>query len=142
MRNHKAFLFPLCLTFTLIFAAKSGAAESPPLRKIRAAFTLLSGSMAPPWVAHEASIFRKHGLEVEVIAMPSGIEGMNALIAGEVQFLQIAGGTTVSAALGGAAPGEGLRDQPLRHFDRYRGADRAAPFRSRAGKGCRHCAGR
>lgn len=102
MRNHKAFLFPLCLTFTLIFAAKSGAAESPPLRKIRAAFTSLSGSMAPPWVAHEAGIFRKHGLEVEVIAMPSGIEGMNALIAGEVNFLQIAGGTTVSAALGGA----------------------------------------
>ena len=102
MRNHKAFLFPLCLTFTLIFAAKSGVAESPPLRKIRAAFTSLSGSMATPWVAHEAAIFRKHGLEVEVIAMPSGIEGMNALIAGEVQFLQIAGGTTVSAALGGA----------------------------------------
>jgi len=72
------------------------------MRKIRAAFTSLSGSMAPPWVAHEAGIFRKHGLEVEVIAMPSGIEGMNALIAGEVQFLQIAGGTTVSAALGGA----------------------------------------
>ncbi|OGP28570.1 MAG: hypothetical protein A2038_06805 [Deltaproteobacteria bacterium GWA2_57_13] len=34
--------------------------------------------------------------------MPSGVEGMNALIAGEVLFLQIAGGTTVSAAVGGA----------------------------------------
>ena len=58
--------------------------------------------MAVPWLAREAGIFKKHGLEVEVIATPSGVEGMNALIAGEIAFLQIAGGTTVSAAVGGA----------------------------------------
>ncbi len=80
----------------------SHAADSPPLRKVRMAFTSLSGSMSPPWMAHMGGIFKKHGLEVEVIATPSGVEGMNALIAGEVQFLQISGGTTVSAALGGA----------------------------------------
>jgi NitT/TauT family transport system substrate-binding protein len=66
------------------------------------AFTSLSSVMCPPWIAREASIFNKHGLEVEVIATPTGVEGMNALIAGEVQFLQISGGTTASAALGGA----------------------------------------
>src|ERR1700741_474882 len=76
-------------------------AADAPLRKLRMAFTSLSGSMIPPWIAREAGIFNKHGLDVEVIATPSGVEGMNALIAGEVQFLQIAGGTTVSAALGG-----------------------------------------
>ena len=43
----------------------------------------------------EAGIF--HGLDVEVIATPTGVEDMNALIAGEVQFLQISGGTTASA---------------------------------------------
>jgi NitT/TauT family transport system substrate-binding protein len=57
--------------------------------------------MAPPWVAHEAGIFKKHGLQVEVIAMPSGVQGTNALIAGEVSFVQIAGGTTTGAAVGG-----------------------------------------
>src|SRR5262245_47929948 len=66
------------------------------------AFTSLSAVMMPPWLAREAGIFNKHGLEVEVIATPTGVEGMNALIAGEVQFLQISGGTTASAALGGA----------------------------------------
>lgn len=95
----KAF-FPFLLALISLSVAPVGAAE--PLRKIRMAFTSLSGSMAPPWVAREAKIFNKHGLEVEVIATPSGVEGMNALIAGEVQFLQIAGGTTVSAAVGGA----------------------------------------
>jgi NitT/TauT family transport system substrate-binding protein len=94
------------LIFSLLALAlaphRSSAAESMSLRKIRMAFTSLSGSMAPPWIAREAGIFKKHGLDVEVIATPSGVEGMNALIAGEVQFLQIAGGTTASAALGGA----------------------------------------
>ena len=66
------------------------------------AFTSLSSVMLPPWLAREAGIFNKHGLDVEVIATPTGVEGMNALIAGEVQFLQISGGTTASAALGGA----------------------------------------
>jgi NitT/TauT family transport system substrate-binding protein len=73
-----------------------------PARKVRMAFTSLSSVMCPPWIAREAGIFSKHGLDVEVIATPTGVEGMNALIAGEVQFLQISGGTTASAALGGA----------------------------------------
>ena len=92
----------ICLGLIFVFPPHPEGAEPSAPHKIRVAFTSLSGSQAPPWIAREAGIFRKHGLEVEVIAMPSGVEGMNALIAGEVQFLQIAGGTTVSAALGGA----------------------------------------
>jgi NitT/TauT family transport system substrate-binding protein len=100
----------LALLATLIFAlsvvgsapSPSAAAETAGLRKVRMAFTSLSSVMCPPWIAREAGIFTKHGLEVEVIATPTGVEGMNALIAGEVQFLQISGGTTASAALGGA----------------------------------------
>src|SRR5262244_677113 len=79
-----------------------GAAEQATLKKIPAAVTSISGSMAPPWAAHEAGIFRKYGLQVEVIAMPSGIQGISALIAGEVTFVQIAGGTTAGAAVSGA----------------------------------------
>jgi NitT/TauT family transport system substrate-binding protein len=83
-------------------SSSSDAAESSAPRKVRMAFTSLSSVMCPPWIAREAGIFTKHGLDVEVIATPTGVEGMNALIAGEVQFLQISGGTTASAALGGA----------------------------------------
>jgi len=90
----------LCLLHCFGAISAGLAAESP--RRIRAAVTAISGSMAPPWAAHEAGIFRKHGLEVEVIAMPSGVQGTNALIAGEVSFVQISGGTTTGAAVGGA----------------------------------------
>ena len=96
-RRFFAFVF---LALSLVPAAY--AADAPPLRKVRMAFTSLSSVMCPPWIAREIGIFNKHGLDVEVIATPTGVEGMNALIAGEVQFLQISGGTTASAALGGA----------------------------------------
>ena len=88
----------------LFFACTSAsdAADVLPLRKIRVAITSISGSMVPPWAANEAGIFKKYGLQVEVIATPSGIQGTNALIANELSFLQIAGGTTTGAAVGGA----------------------------------------
>jgi len=90
------------LALSLPPATYAGAADSQPLRKVRMAFTSMSSVMCPPWIARELGIFQKHGLDVEVIATPTGVEGMNALIAGELQFLQISGGTTASAALGGA----------------------------------------
>jgi NitT/TauT family transport system substrate-binding protein len=99
MRRHGLFL-SWGLIACLVAGASAAAGEAP--RKIRAAVTSISGSMAPPWAAHEAGIFRKYGLQVEVIAMPSGVQGTNALIAGEVAFVQIAGGTTAGAAVGGA----------------------------------------
>jgi NitT/TauT family transport system substrate-binding protein len=92
----------LALSVVGLAPTSSAAAETAGVRKVRMAFTSLSSVMCPPWIAREAGIFNKHGLEVEVIATPTGVEGMNALIAGEVQFLQISGGTTASAALGGA----------------------------------------
>jgi hypothetical protein len=47
--------FPiLCLVSALIFEHPLRAGEQPPLQKIRAAATPISGSMSPPWAATEA----------------------------------------------------------------------------------------
>lgn len=101
MTRNRLFLALSVIVF-FSFGFSTDAAEVPSLRKIRVAITSISGSMVPPWAAHEAGIFKKYGLQVEVIATPSGIQGTNALIANEVSFLQIAGGTTTGAAVGGA----------------------------------------
>ncbi len=100
IRNRLLLTFGVLTTFSASFSA--GAAEPSSLRKIRVAITSISGSMVPPWAANEAGIFKKYGLQVEVIATPSGIQGTNALIANEISFLQIAGSTTTGAAVGGA----------------------------------------
>ena len=98
----KRLFIALCMVGCLSLSASARAGEASPLRKIRAAITSISGSMAPPWAAHESGIFKRYGLQVEVIATPSGVQGTNALIAGEVAFVQIAGGTTTGATVGGA----------------------------------------
>ena len=90
-----------CLVGCLSASVSAAAGDPASLRRIRAAVTSISGAMSPPWAAHESGIFKKYGLQVEVIAMPSGVQGTNALIAGEVLFVQIAGGTTTGAAVGG-----------------------------------------
>jgi ABC-type nitrate/sulfonate/bicarbonate transport system substrate-binding protein len=98
----KRLFIALCMVGCLSLSASARAGEASSLRKIRAAITSISGSMVPPWAAHESGIFKKYGLLVDVIATPSGVQGTNALIAGEVAFVQIAGGTTTGAAVGGA----------------------------------------
>ena len=71
-------------------------------RPLRAGYTSISGNMTPLWAAREGGYFKKYGIDIDLISMPSGNEGMNALIAGELEFLAIAGSTTASAAVGGA----------------------------------------
>ncbi|TMA64265.1 MAG: ABC transporter substrate-binding protein [Deltaproteobacteria bacterium] len=84
----------------LVFSAATATAQEG--RKIRAGYASLSGNITPLWAAREAGLFKKHGLDIDLIAFPSGTEGMAAMIAGEIEFLAIAGSTTASAAIGGA----------------------------------------
>ncbi|HEY7060358.1 MAG TPA: ABC transporter substrate-binding protein [Chloroflexota bacterium] len=69
--------------------------------KIRAGYTAIAASMAPLWAADGGGYLAREGLDAEIINFPSGNEGIQALMAGETDFLQIAGATTVAAALGG-----------------------------------------
>ena len=71
-------------------------------RRLRAGYASLSGNMVPYWAGKDAGIYKKYGLDIDLIAFPSGTEGMAAMIAGEIEFLAIAGSTTASAAIGGS----------------------------------------
>ena len=93
---------PIVCLFLIVALLVGTAAQGQEMRKLKAAYTSISGNMTPLWAAREGGIFKKYGLDVELLSMPSGQEGMNALIAGELEFLQIAGSTTTAAAVGGA----------------------------------------
>ena len=54
-------LLLLCVLSCLGYWRDVSAGEISNPRKIRAAITSLSGSMVPPWAAHEAGIFKKYG---------------------------------------------------------------------------------
>lgn len=91
------------LSFTLaagllLCAANLNAAE-PPL--IRIAHGAYNEKIAVLWIGVEQGLFRKHGLNVEVINIRSGPQTIAALAAGEIQIAYTIPGTVLSAAAGG-----------------------------------------
>ena len=84
--------------FFLLLATSLSAQE----RRLRSGYASLSGNMTPFWVAKEGGYFKKYGLDIDQVAFPSGNEGMAATIAGEIEFIAIAGSTTASANIGGS----------------------------------------
>jgi len=69
---------------------------------LRIASSGLSGELLPLWIAQDRLIFKKHGLDTEVITIQGGPLAIQALVSGSVQFH--AGGTssTIEARIGGA----------------------------------------
>jgi ABC-type nitrate/sulfonate/bicarbonate transport system substrate-binding protein len=66
-----------------------GAGESRSQTKlpaVRVAYSALSAGIGVLWLTHEQGIFRKHGLESNLVYMRSGTTAAQALLAGEIEF--------------------------------------------------------
>jgi NitT/TauT family transport system substrate-binding protein len=73
------------------------------LDKIRIGLSSVSALHGAVWVAEEKGLFKKHGMEPEVIVIGGGAaRGVSALIAGDIQFLSGAGDAVINANLRGA----------------------------------------
>ena len=88
-----------CLFLILSLRLLSAVAEA---KEIRVVYSSITASQSVAWIAQETGIYRKHGLDVQLVYISSGSRAMNALIAGETPLLFSAGSPAVSAALGGA----------------------------------------
>ena len=60
------------------------------LEKISAGYGAISGSSAPIWVAKEARLFEKYGLEADLVYIP-GPRNIMALVGGSIQFANHSG---------------------------------------------------
>ena len=92
----KRIRFFVASLFSVTVLALPASAPAQEGRRLRAAYTSISGNMTPLWAARDGGYLKKYGLDVDIISMPSGNEGMSALIAGELEFLAIAGSTTAA----------------------------------------------
>lgn len=92
------------LTFTVLasasFAADAGAPQ--PLKKIVIAYSGISPSQAPAWMAYESGIFRKYGLDAQLIFIESGSRTVQTLISGDVVAAQVAGTSVLQSNLQGS----------------------------------------
>jgi len=53
---------------------------------VRVAYSALSAGIGVLWLTHEQGIFRKHGLQSNLVYMRSGTTAAQALLAGEIDF--------------------------------------------------------
>jgi NitT/TauT family transport system substrate-binding protein len=88
------FVFGAILT---IQPGQSRAAE----RIHTAYFSPAPGASAVIWVAKEARLFEKHGLDVAPVLIPSSVRTLQAILAGESAIAESAGPAAASARLAG-----------------------------------------
>lgn len=70
--------------------------------KVRFAYISDSpGSSAPYWVAKEAGIFKKYGLDTELIFINGSTRGVQSMIAGEIDFAGAVGTSAMNGAMAG-----------------------------------------
>lgn len=94
---------PTRLAFSIALLVVAMAAPMAPAQdKLRMGLSSVSGLHAAVWVAETKGLFRKHGIDAEVIVTgQGGTAGISALIANDVQMVNSAGDVLVAAALRG-----------------------------------------
>jgi ABC-type nitrate/sulfonate/bicarbonate transport system substrate-binding protein len=86
----------------LPFNRHDGFAQSKDLTRIKLTYSAMSAATLVTWVAKDAGIFQKHGLEVGLVYISGGTMAMATTIAGETQITQGAGTGSILAKLSGA----------------------------------------
>ncbi|MBM4263143.1 MAG: ABC transporter substrate-binding protein [Deltaproteobacteria bacterium] len=85
------------LILTMLLYALPAQAE-----QVRIAYSGVSASGSPVWLAKEQGLFARHGLDVDLVAVRSAPLQVSALVANEVQFVRGSATSMLSAAAQGA----------------------------------------
>jgi NitT/TauT family transport system substrate-binding protein len=101
----------IAAVLTLVILA--GSAHSQELKKVRFGYPAFSLTFLSFFVAKDGGIYRKHGLDVELVQLAGAVQ-TSALVAGEIDYLTGITGPLVAAARG--LPFKGImitHDRPL-----------------------------
>jgi NitT/TauT family transport system substrate-binding protein len=94
VRHSSVFLLTAILSFS---AACSVQAE-----KVRIAYSAISGVQLPLWVAQDQGLFKRQGLDTDLLYIGGGSVVVQAMLGGEVQFTRASAPGIVQASLRGA----------------------------------------
>jgi NitT/TauT family transport system substrate-binding protein len=90
---------PLLIAILTIFVANIASAQQ--LETLNVSYASVTGSRIPLWIARDAGLFEKYGLNVNLVVIAAGTAAIGALASGDVEILGAPGSTTmVSAARG------------------------------------------
>lgn len=88
--------------FQMVLLIVSFASVGHAADRLRIAYSSISGAYTGIWVAHDAELFAKEGLEDQIILIPSATQLAQVTVAGDVDIASLGGGPMIAAALSGA----------------------------------------
>lgn len=81
-------------------------AALPPARgnavPVRVAYSSISGAMGPLWAASDYGLFKRQGLDVQLLYIGGGSVVTQALLGGDVQFVRLGASAVMQASMRGA----------------------------------------
>ena len=93
----KAICFPMVVVLLALFST-----PAPAQQKARINWTAVTGAQSGMFMAQQEGLFKKNGLDVELIHIPSSSRGIQTILAGEIAFSFMDGNNEVQANLKGA----------------------------------------
>ncbi len=94
-------LFRFVVGIVIGFLLLIDPVAAQPLEKLRLVYSAIGGSQASFWVPYEAGIFRKHGLDVELLYVAGGGRAAQVVQSGEVPIGVFTGGAVINSNLAG-----------------------------------------
>ena len=101
MRCLNRFWIQGLLGLALILLSDAGPAQEK-LERMHVGYSAQAGAFAPIWITKEAGLFKKNGLDVDLVFIPGGPTAASALMAGEMQVVAMAGPAIVTSNLAGS----------------------------------------
>jgi NitT/TauT family transport system substrate-binding protein len=72
------------------------------LTKINVAYSAISGDALPAWIAKDAGIFEKNGLDVQLVFFTGGTTAVMALVSADTPIAQLAGAAVINSVMAGS----------------------------------------
>jgi NitT/TauT family transport system substrate-binding protein len=102
MKNNLSGILLVALVVWFASLVSGAQGQTKPLKKIHWGVTSLSASNWIPWLAKEAKIYEKHGLDVDLILVKGSGQTSTAILGGSLFAAPVAVPTVMLANLGGA----------------------------------------
>ena len=94
-----------CLKLAFFFSVAalfwSGPAKAQ-LTRINIGYSAISGDALPAWVAKDAGIYEKNGLDVQLVFFTGGTTAVMALVSADTPIAQLAGPAVVNSVMAGS----------------------------------------
>jgi NitT/TauT family transport system substrate-binding protein len=94
----------VAILLVLVVAAALSGGDATAQRKVTATFVAPNLSQTIPWIAKEAGIFAKHGVDVDVILLTGSPRAVQTLLAGDIEYTIAGGQSAIRARMHGADP--------------------------------------